>query len=125
MTPERLEELKRLYDLAPWAPAAELIEAYVAERAAKEYAQKRWDSYHEERNAMRARSERAEALLRKLEWVAHDRVVDGEEYAWGECPCCCVTRYGDLKPGDVMDSRPTPHQAGCELAAIIGAKVAT
>ena len=59
----------------------------------------------------RARAERAEALLRKLEWVGKD----GRDCC---CPACA-------EPSLMLDDDGGVHHPTCELAAIIGAKVAT
>ena len=92
MTPERLRFLRtsvRRNDAPYDDELKEALDAYEAERH---------------------RAERAEALLRKLEWAGN---MASLEYRM--CPACCA-----LRPSPEPD-----HRAGCELAAIIGAKVAT
>ena len=95
MTPERLAELRD-----KCAPAG------IPRCQYDEWVIEALDAY----GAEKARAERAEALLRKLEWAGN---MASLEYRM--CPACCA-----LRPS------PEPaHRAGCELAAIIGAKVAT
>ena len=71
----------------------------------------------------RARAERAEALLRKLEWAGGEQagLGDGTQAC---CPCCHVWLSFVTSRGG-PDPEKNMHRADCELAAIIGAKVAT
>lgn len=63
--------------------------------------------------------DRAEALLRKLEWAAtdYDFVPGVKDESASVCPVCRA-------PGIKSDHSEGQHVAGCELAAIVGAKVA-
>ena len=89
MTPERLRFLRtsvRRNDAPYDDELKEALDAYEAERH---------------------RAERAEALLRDVEWQGDPRCA--------RCPACGID----------WPLKPRHHAIRCELAAIIGAKVAT
>lgn len=75
----------------------------------------RAESLEDEVLGVRAYAERVTALLRKLEWLAAELPSDDGPYDVSACPTCGAQRTEDNEA----------HVPGCELADIIGAKVAT